>query len=244
MLLLLSHFSRVWLCATPWITACQASLSIIVSWSLLKLTSVESLMPSNHLILCCLLSSCHQSFPASGLFTTKWLFVLGGQSIGASASASVLPMNIQGWFPLGLTGLISLQFKRLSRVFSSTTIEKKSVLWCSAFFVIQLSLSYMTTGKIIALTIRTFIHKVMSLLMLSRLVIALLPRSKCLLISWLHSLSAGILGPKKMKSFTLSNFSPSICYEVMGPDAMILVFWMLFQVNFFTLFFHSHQEAL
>ena len=108
--------------ATPWTAACQASLSITNSWSLLKLISIESVMPSNHPILCCPLSSCLQSFPATGSFLMSRLFASGGQSTGASAS--VLPMTIQGWFPLELTGLISLLSKGLSRVFSSTTIWK------------------------------------------------------------------------------------------------------------------------
>ena len=107
--------------------------------------------------------------------------------------------------------------------------SKASILQRSAFFLVQLSHPYMTTGKTIALTRWTFVGKVMSLLfnMLSRLVIAFLPRSKHLLISWLQSSSAVILEPKKMKSLTVS---PSICYEVMGPDAMILVFWILSQL--------------
>ena len=125
--------SFVQLFATPWTAACQASLSITNSRSLLKLMSIESVMPSNHLILChpLLLPSV---FPASGSFPVSQLFTSGGQSIGASASASVLPVNIQGWFPLGLTGWISLQSKGLSRVFSSTTVQKHQ------FFVAQTSL--------------------------------------------------------------------------------------------------------
>ena len=104
--------------------------------------------------------------------------------------------------------------------------SKASILWRSAFFIVQLSHPYMTTGKIIALTRWTFVGKVMSLLfnMLSRLVRTFLPRSKRLLISWLQSPSAVILEPKKIKSLTVSTVSPSICHEVMGPDAMILVF--------------------
>ena len=100
------------------------------------------------------------------------------------------------------------------------------ILWCSALFIIQLSHPYMTTGKTIALTRWTFVGKVMSLLfnMLSRLIIAFLPRIKCLLISWLQSPSAVILEPKKIKSDTVSTVSPSISHEVLGPDAMILVF--------------------
>ena len=114
---LLSH---VLLFATPWTAACQASLSFTISWSLLKLMSTELVMPSKRVIP----FSCLHSFPASGSFPASWLFTSGGPSIGASALASVLPMNIQGWFPLGLTGLISFQSKGLSRVFSSTTVWK------------------------------------------------------------------------------------------------------------------------
>ena len=105
---------------------------------------------------------------------------------------------------------------------------------------------YMTTGKTIALTRWTFVGKVMSLLfnMLSRLVIAFLPRSKCLLNSWLQSPSAVILEPKQIKSVTISIVSPSVSHEVMGPDAMIIVFWMLSVKPAFSLLFHFHQEAL
>ena len=104
--------------------------------------------------------------------------------------------------------------------------SKASMFWCSAFFIVQLSHSYMTAGKTIALTRWTFVGKVMSLLfnMLSRLVKAFLPRSKCLLISWLQSSSAVILEPPKIKSVTVSTVSPSICHEVLGQDAIILVF--------------------
>jgi len=104
----------------------------------LKLLFMESVMSSNHLILCCPLSFCLQSLPASGSFPMSPLFASGGQSIGASASVSLLPMNIQGWFPLALTGLLSLQSKGLSRVFSSTSLEA-SILWHSAFFMVQLT---------------------------------------------------------------------------------------------------------
>ena len=120
-------------------------------------------------------SSSPQSFPASGSFPMSWLFASGDQSIGASVS--VLPMNIQGWFPLGLTGLISLLEKG---VFSNTTVWKHQFFWCSAYFKVQLPHLYMTTGKTVALTIQTFEGKVMSLLfnMLSGFVIAFLPRNK------------------------------------------------------------------
>ena len=153
----------------------------------------------------------------------SWLFASGGQSIGASAS--VLPMNIQGWFPLGLTGWISFQSKGLSSLLQHHS-SKASILRRSAFFIVQLSHSYMTTGKTIALTIWTFVYKVMSLLFLIRC-LAFLPRRKCLLILWLQSPSALILEPKKVKSDSVSTFPPSVCHEAIGPDAMISVFWML-----------------
>ena len=120
---IVQSLSHVWLFATPWMAACQTSLSITNSWSLLKLMSLESVMPSNHLILCHLLLLLPQSFPASGSFLRSQFFSSGGQNIRASASASVLPVNIQDWFPLGLTGLISLLSKGLSRVFN-TTVQK------------------------------------------------------------------------------------------------------------------------
>ena len=182
--------------------------------------SIKWVMLSNHLILChplLLLSSISatsESFPMSQLFES------GGQSIGASSSASVLPMSIQDWFPLGLTGWISLQSKGLWRIFSNTTVQKHH------FFSTQLSLwsnshiyAWLLEKKIV-LTTRTFVDKVMCLLfnMLSGLVIAFLPRSKRLLISWLQSPSAVILKPKKIKSVTVSIVSPSICYEVTGLD--------------------------
>ena len=157
-------------------------------------------------------SSCPQSFPASGSFPMSWHFTSDDQSIGALASASFLPMNIQGWFPLRLTYLISLQSKGLSRVFSSTTVRKHQIFLHSAFFMVQLSHLYMTTGKTIALTIWTFVGKVMSLLfnMLSRFVIAFLLRSKRLLLSWLQSPSVVMLERKKIKSVTVSTFSPGV----------------------------------
>ena len=109
-------------------------------------------------------SSCPHSFPASGPFPMSQLFASGGQTVGASALVISHPTNIQGWFPLGLTGLISLLSKGLSRVFSSTTVLKHQFFWRSASFMFQLSHLYMTTGKTIALTIQTFDSKVISLL--------------------------------------------------------------------------------
>ena len=141
-----------------------------------------------------------QSFPASGSFPVSQLFASGGQSIGVSASASVLLMNIQDWFSLGWTGWIFPQSKGLSSLLQHHS-SKASTLWRSAFFMVHLSNPYMTTGKTIASTRWTFVGKVMSLLfnMLSRLVMTFLPRSKHLLISWLQSPSAVILEPPKIK---------------------------------------------
>ena len=152
-------------------------------------------------------------------------FASGGQSIGVSASASVLPMNTEDWSPLGWTGWISLQSKELSRVLQHHS-SKASILRCSAVFIVQLSHPYMTTGKTIALTRQTFVDKVMSLLfnMLSRLVITFLPRSKRLLISWLQSLSTVILEPRKIKSLTISTVSPSLCQWSDGTRCHDLTF--------------------
>ena len=150
-------------------------------------------------------SSCPQSFPASGSFQMSHFFASGGQNVGVSASASVLPMNIQDWFPSGLTGLISLQSKVLKSLLQHHS-SKASILWCSAFIIVQHSHPYMTTGKTIALTRQTYVSQVMSLLfnMLSRFVIAFLSRSKHLLISWLQTPSAVILETPKIKSVIVS----------------------------------------
>ena len=119
--------SHVRLFVTPWTAARQASLSITNSQNLLRLMSIESVMPSNHLILCHLLLLLPSIFPSISVFPVSQFFASGGHSIGVSASASVLPMNIQDWFPLGLAGLISLQSKGLPRVLSSTTVQKHQV---------------------------------------------------------------------------------------------------------------------
>ena len=154
----------------------------------------------NNLSLVVPFSSCPQSFPASGSFPISQFFKSGGWNIGASASASVPPVNIKCWFPLWLIALISLQSKGRSKVFTNTTVQKHQ------FFSAQLSLQsnshihpYQTTGNTIALTIWTFVGKVMSPLFnaLSGFVIAFLPSSKCLLISWLQSPSAVMLEPPK-----------------------------------------------
>ena len=140
--------------------------------------------------------SCLQSCPASGSLQMSQLFTSSGQSIGVSASTSTLPMNTQDWSLLWWTGWIPLQPKGPSRVFSNTTVQKQQF---SAFFIVQLSHPYMTTGKTIALARRTYVDKVMSLLfnMLSRLVITFLPRSKCLNFMAAVSICSDFGGPPK-----------------------------------------------
>ena len=148
----------------------------------------------------------------------SWLFTSGSQSTGALASASALPVNIQDWFPLGLTGWISLQSKGLSTVFSGTAIRKHHIfrtlpsLWFNSHMSVH---DYWKKHYINY----TFVSKVVS-----KSVIAFHPRSKCPLISWLQSPSAVTLKPKKIKSITASTFPLSVCRAMMGPDAMFLVF--------------------
>ena len=204
-------------------------------------------MPSNHFILCCPLLILPSIFPSIRVFSIEsvlpirwpkyWSFSF---SFSPSNEYSGLIFFRIGWFDhLEVQGTLKSLLKHHS--------SKASILWCSASFIVQLSHPYMTTEKTIALTRRNFVAKVMFLLfnMLSRLVIAFLPRSKCLLISWLQSPSAVILEPKKVKSLAVSIVSQSICHEVMGPDAMIFVFCMLrFKPAFFTVLLHFHQEAL
>ena len=166
-------------------------------------TSSSSVVPFSRL----------QSFPALRSFPVNQFFASGGQNVGVSTS--VLPMTIQDWFPLGLTGWISLQFKGLLKSLLQHHSSKASIFWRSTFFMVQISHPYMTTGKTIALTRRTFVGKVMSLLfnMLFRLVIAFLPRSKRLLISWLQSPSSVILEPPKIKSLTVILICTSIQFQ-------------------------------
>ena len=155
-------------------------------------------------------------------------FTSGSQSIGVSTSASVLPKNIQDWFHRMYWFDLPAAQETLKSLFQHHS-SKASILQCSAFFTVQLSQPYMISGETIALTMCILVGKVMSLLFntLSRFIIAFLPRSKCLLSSWFQSLSTVILEPNKIKSVTVSSFSPYISHKVMGPDAMIFVFWML-----------------
>ena len=194
--------------ATPWTAARQASLSITNSQSPPKPMSIESVMPSSHLILCHLLPSI---LPSISLF--KSVSSLHQVAKYWSLSFNISPSNEH-------PGLISFRMDWLDRLAVQGTLKsllqhpssKATILQCSAFFIVQLSHPYMTTGKTIALTRRTFVDKAMSLLlnMLSRWVITFLQRSKRLLISWLQSPSAVILEPRKIKTDTVTTVSPSI----------------------------------
>ena len=235
-------FSHIQLFGMPWTAAHQASLSITNSQSLLKLMSIELVIPSNHLILCrplSLLSSIYTSirvFSNESVLCIRW-------SKNWSFSISISPSN-------EYLGLISFRIDWLDLLAvpprdsqeSSPTPQFKSINSSVISFLYSPTLtSIHDYWKTIALTRQTFVGKVMSLLfnMLSKLVITFLPTSKRLLISWLQSPSAVI------KSLSISIVSPSICYEVMGLDAMIFAFWMLgFKSAFSTLLFHFHQEAL
>ena len=188
-------FSWVLLFVTPWTAACQASLSITNSRSMLKLMSIESVMPSNHLILCRPLLLLPSVFPSIRVISKESVLTIKSPKY-QSSSFSLIPSK-------EYSGLISFRMDWLDLLAIQETLQsllqhhssKASIPWHSAFFTVQLSHPYMTTGKTIALTRRTFVRKVTSLLfnMLSRLVIAFLPRSKCLLNSWLQSPSAEIL---------------------------------------------------
>ena len=196
----------------------QASLSITNSQSLLKLMCIESVMPSNHLILCRPLLLLPSIFLSIRVFSNESVPHIRWPKYW-SFSFNISPSN-------EYSGLMSFRMDWLDLLAVQGTLKsllqhhssKASILWRSAFFLVQLSHPYMTTGKIIALTRWAFVDKVMSLPfnMLSRLVTAFLPRSKRLLILWLQSPSAVILEPKKMKSVTVSIVSPSNCPEVMG----------------------------
>ena len=202
--------SPIWLFVIPWTIGCQALLSFTISWSLLRSIHV-------HWVSDAIRTS--QPLPPPSPFAqqqslSQWAGSLHQVTkvLELQLQPSVLPMNIQGWFPEGLTGLI-LQSRRLSRVFSNITLQKHQ------FFGAQFSLwsnSHMTTGKTIALTTCAFIGKVMSLLfnMLSRLVTAFLPRSKRLFHGYSHC-PQWIWNSRKKMSVTASTFPPSICHEVM-----------------------------
>ena len=216
--------SPVWLFATPQTAAYQASQSITNSWSLLTLISIKSVMPSNYLTLSSPSPPTFNPSRHQGLF--QWVSSSHQVAKFLEFHFSISPSN-------EYSGLISFRIDWLDLLAVQGTLKsllqhhssKASVLRCSAFFIVQLSYPYMSTGKTIALTRRTFVDKVMPLLfnMLSRLVIAFLPRSKRLL----NFISSDFGHLPKIKSVTVSIISPSICHEVIGPDAMILFFRML-----------------
>ena len=193
---------------------------------MLKFMSIESMMPFNYLILCLPLLFLSSIFPCIRVFSNELILHIRWPNYWCF-SFSISPSN-------EYSGLISFRMDCLDLLAVQAALKsllqhhssKAAILECSAFFTVQLSHPYMTPGKIIALTRRTFVGKVMSLLfkMLSSLVITFLPRSKRLLISWLQSPSAVTLEHKKIRSDTASTVSPSTCHEVMGQDAMILVF--------------------
>ena len=221
--------SHVRLFATPWTAACQASLYITNSRSPPKPMSIVLVIPSNHLILCHPLLLLPSIFPSIRIFSNESAVRIRRPKYW-SFNFNISPYNEHPRlisFRIHWLDLLAVQetLKSLIQHHSS----KASILWGSAFCIVQLSHPYMTTGKTIALTRQTFVGKVVSLLfnMLSRLAITFLPRSKHILISWLQSPSTVILEPRKIKSATVSAVSPSIFHEVMGPDAIIFVFWML-----------------
>ena len=233
--------SHVRLFMTPWIAARRASLSITNSWSSLRLTSIESVMPSSHLIPCRPLLLLPPVPPSIRVFSNESTLLMRWPKYW-SFSFSIIPSKEHpGLICFRMDWLDLLAVQGTPKSLLQHHSSKASILRRPSFFIVQLSHPYMTTGKTIALTRRTCVSKVMSLLlnMLSRLVITFLPRSKHLLISWLQLPSAVILEPRKIKSATVSTVSPSICYEVLGQDAMILVFWMLsFKPTFsFSFFF-------
>ena len=190
--------SRVWLFATPGTAACQASLSITNSWSLLNSCPLSQWCHTTISSSVTPFSSCLQSSPASGSLTMSQFFASGGQNIGVSASTSVLPMNFQDWFPLGWTGWISLQSRGLSRVFSNTRVQSINSLVLSFLYSPTLTFIH-DYWKKKSFASQTFTGKLMSLLfnVLSMFVITFLPTCKHLLISWLQSPSAVILEPQK-----------------------------------------------
>ena len=200
--------------------------AVTISWSLFRFKFIKLVMPSNYLIHCRPLFLLPSIFPSIRVFSNESALCIRWPKYW-SFSFSVSPS-------IEYSGLICFRMDWLDLLAVQGTLKsllqhhssKASILQHSAFFTIQLSHPYMTTGKTIALTRRTFVGKVMSLLfnMLSRLVKVFHPRSKHVLISWLQSPSAVILDPPKIKSLTVSIVSPSICHEVMGLDAMISVF--------------------
>ena len=196
--------SHVWLFATLWNAAHQASLSITNSWSLLKLMSIESVMPSSHRILCRPLLLLPSIFPSNRVFPNESVLQIMWPKYWSSSFIISLSNEYSGLLSFRMDWLDLLAVQGTLKSLLQHHSSKASILWCSAFITVQLSHQYMTTGKTIVLTRWTFVGKVMFLLfnMLSRFVIDFLSRSKCLLISWLWSSSVVILEPQNIKSVT------------------------------------------
>ena len=220
--------SCVQLFVIPWTVVHQASLSFTISWSLLILMSIESMMSSNHLIFCLPLILLPSIFPNVRVFSSESALRIRWPEYWSS-SFSISPDEYSGLISFRIDWIDLLAVQGSLKSLLHHYISKASVLWLSAFFMVKLSYLYVTTGKTIALTVWIFVGKVVSVLfnMLIGFVIVFLPRHNHLLTSWLQSPSAVILEPKKIKSVTVSVFSPCICHEVLGLDVMIFVFWML-----------------
>ena len=209
---------------TPWTAAHQAPLSTTISLSLLKI-SIELLMPSNHLILCHPLLP-PSIFPSIRVFSNESVLRIRWPNYWSFSFSISTSNEHQGliYFRMDWLDLLAVQGTLKSALQNHSS--KASILRHSAFFIVQISHPYMTTGKTIALTRQTFVGRVMSMLfdMLSRFIITFLSRSKSLLISWLQSPCAVVMEPPPKKTVTVFTVSPSIGHEVMGPDAMILVY--------------------
>ena len=246
-LVVVQSLSHIWLFVTPWIAACEASLSITISWNLLKLMTIELVMPSNHFIFCHPLLLHPSILPSIRVFSNELALRIRWPKYW-SFSFSISPSN-------EYSGPISFRTDWLDRLAVQGTVKsllqhhrsKTSILWCSTFYMVQLSHPYMTTGKTIALTIWIFVSKIMFLLfnLLSSSAIAFLLRSKHLLISWLQSPCAVTLEPKKIKVCHCFHRFPIYLPWSDGTRSMMLDFewWVLSQL-FHSLLSHSSRGFL
>ena len=232
-IVVVQSLSLVWLFANTWTAACQASMSLTISQNLLNFMSIELVMLSNHLILCHLLLL-PSIFPSIRVFSNESTLCIRLPKYWSFSFSIRLSNDYSGLISFRIDWFDLLGVHRTLKSLLQHHSSKASVLWHLAFFMVQLSHLYVTTGKTIAWTRWTFVSKVMSLLfnMLSRLVIGSLPKSKCLLISWIQSPSAVILDPKNNK-VTISIVSQSICHEVMRdwmPWSSFFECWALSQL--------------
>ena len=223
---LLGH---VQLFATPWAAVCQTSLCFTISWSLPKLMSIESMMLSNDLILCCPLLLLPSEFPSIKFFSNKLALCIRWPKYWSLNFSLSLSNEYSGLISFMINCKVWSPCSPKDSEESSPRLEFEGISSSAlVLFMVQLSYLYVTTGKTIALAIQISVGKVKLLIFstLFKFIIAFFPRTKCLLISWLQSPPTVILEPKKIKSVT-ATFLSSICQRVMGPDAMILVFWTL-----------------